>query len=186
MWWHRLQYGHLFAGDVASLNNTLETADARRVTSLVEYDLQKDRVEWSFESPGGARGSPTPGGRLPTVLAASYEQPEVGKILFEATDKSGAEVPNDFCISGFGLDSACGSFWEEGNTPLDGPRRGGPGWQDQRVEWNDLLDEADSWAGDNDGYRIAFPEAGFVSVELTGMPRVVTTTWSGTATSSMR
>lgn len=160
---------HLFAGDVASLNNTLETADARRVTSLVEYDLQKDRVEWSFESLWEELEVPPllQAGGLP-VLAASYaKQPEVGKIWFEATDESGAEVPNDFCISGFGLDSACGSPWEEGNTHLwMDLGEAAPAGKTNELSGTISSIEADSWAGDNDGYRIVFPEAGFVSVEL--------------------
>ena len=160
---------HLFAGDVTSLNNTMEQADARRVTSLVEYDLQKDRVGWSFEDlweefdvPPQLQASELP------VLEASYaKQPEVGKIWFEATDGNGDEVPNDFCIAGFGLDSACGSPWEEGNTHLfQDLGESAPAGKTNELSGTISSIEADSWAGDNDGYRIVFPEAGYISVNL--------------------
>jgi len=146
---------HLFAGDVTSLNSTMEQADARRVVNLVEFDLQKDRMGWSFadlweefDVPPQLQATELP------VLEASYaKQPEIGKLWFEALDETGAEVPNDFCLSGFGFDTTCGSPWEEGNTHL---------WQDlgesaPAGKTNELSGtisaiEADSWAGDNDGY----------------------------------
>jgi len=160
---------HLFAGDVTSLNSTMEQADARRVVNLVEFDLQKDRMGWSFadlweefDVPPQLQATELP------VLEASYaKQPEIGKLWFEALDETGAEVPNDFCLSGFGFDTTCGSPWEEGNTHL---------WQDlgesaPAGKTNELSGtisaiEADSWAGDNDGYRMVFPEAGYITVNL--------------------
>jgi len=151
---------HLFAGDIASLNNTAEKPGGRRVTELVAYDLQKDQVQWEFNRDEEAGNPPTlrvsaAEGALPILHAWYAKQPEVGKVWYET------EEPNDTEISGFAAEPAP---WPEGNFQELGESAGAGKTNELRGSITSI--EADSWGGDNDAFHLTFPEAGFIGVEL--------------------
>ena len=159
---------HLFAGDVASLNNTIEKPGARRVTELTPYNLQKDRVSWTLsrdEEDGNPPTLEVTGSEdaLPVLHAWFAKQPEVGKSWYE-TDE-----PNDATIVGFTIEDADGDGytdapWAEGHYQELGEAAGAGKTNILRGSISSI--EADSWAGDNDGYHITFPEAGLISAEI--------------------
>jgi len=151
---------HLFAGDVVSLNNTAEKPGGRRVTELTPYNLQKDRVSWTLnrdEEDGNPPTLEVSGAEdaIPVLHAWFAKQPEVGKTWYET------EEPNDADIAGFTIEDAP---WPEGHFQELGESAGAGKTNELRGSISSI--EADSWAGDNDGYHITFPEAGFISVEL--------------------
>jgi hypothetical protein len=159
---------HLFAGDVASLNNTIEKPGGRRVTELTPYNLQKDRVTWTLardEEDGNPPTLEVTGSEdaLPVLHAWFAKQPEVGKSWYE-TDE-----PNDATIVGFTIEDADGDGytdapWAEGHYQELGEAAGAGKTNILRGSISSI--EADSWAGDNDGYHITFPEAGLISAEI--------------------
>ncbi len=156
---------YLFAGDVTSLNQIDPQPDGRRTTEMTAYDLEKDRVEWVFntdrwEEDLPPRLEPT---NLPVLNAWFVKQPEIGKTWFEALDQTGNEQPNDVEISGFTIVDAPppypeGTFQELGEAAAAGKTN----------EFLGNIDtiEPDSWLGDNDTFHVTFPEAGFVDVSL--------------------
>ncbi len=151
---------HLFAGDVASLNNTAEKPGGRRVTELLPYDLQKDKVSWVFARDEEDGNPPnlqvaSAEGSLPVLHAWFAKQPEVGFVWYETED------PNDTEISGFSVEPAP---WPEDHFQELGEAAGAGKTNEVRGSISSI--EADSWAGDNDGYHITFPEAGFISAEI--------------------
>lgn len=151
---------HLFAGDVASLNNTVEKPGGRRVTELVPYNLQKDRVDWTLNRDEEQGNPPTlevlgTAEALPVLHAWYAKQPEVGKVWYET------EEPNNVQIDGFSVED---SPWPEGSFQELGESAGAGKTNELKGSISSI--EADSWAGDNDAYHLTFPEAGFISVEL--------------------
>ncbi len=153
---------YLFAGDVVSLNTTLEQPDARRVTELVPFDLQKDRVGWELSSdwPEGEPPALSPTG-MPELQAWYAKQPEIGKIWYEATDETGAEIPNDMAVDGFTVEvpPTDPTHWQElGESAGAG--------KTNEIHGEIASIEADSWSGDNDTFHITFPEAGHITAEL--------------------
>jgi len=159
---------HLFAGDVASLNNTIEKPGGRRVTELVPYDLQKDQVSWEFIRDEEDGNPPTlqlssAEGALPVLHAWYAKQPEVGFVWYET------EAPNDATIVGFSVEDGDGDGytdapWAEGHFQELGEAAGAG--KTNVIRGSISAIEGDSWGGDNDGYHITFPEAGLISVEL--------------------
>jgi hypothetical protein len=152
----------LFAGDVGSLNSTVETANARRTPDLVSYDLEKERITWDlvtdFENGQGPRL--TPGGA--PILEASYaKQAEIGNIWAELVDpETGEEVPNDAVISGFGPGESApwAQFQELGEAAAPGKTNELTGTIADIVP--------DSWDGDNDAYHVTFLDGGTIDIEL--------------------
>ena len=145
---------HLFAGEVASLNNTGAQANKRRVTETVEYDLEKDRVAWLLEDRWEDDNDPPSlvPTEVPVLNAYFAKQPELGKIWFEVE-------PNDALIAGFGSGEALP--WSEGNFQELGEAAGGGKTNEITGEISSIA--ADSWDGDNDAFHVTFPEAGFIT-----------------------
>ncbi|MCO4771734.1 MAG: hypothetical protein KDA24_17015 [Deltaproteobacteria bacterium] len=155
---------NLFAGEFTSLNSTTALPGERTATAVVPYDLQKERVVWEITA-DWAEGDPptlrpTPDA-LPRIDVWYAKQPEVGKLWFEALDANGDEVYADVESSGF---SVPGAPWAEG-TFQD---LGDAGAAGKTNELSGTADEVvpDTWDGDNDGYRVAFPEGGLVNMVL--------------------
>jgi len=156
----------LFAGDVGTLNAPTATANARRTPAMVAYDLDKERVQWDliadFENGQGPRLTPT---GVPLLEASFALQPEVGKIWAEAVNAdTGEEEPNNAVISGFGPGE--GAPWSEFQELGESAEAG---------KTNELSGTISSivpntWDGDNDAYRVTFPEAGFIQVEYDWVP----------------
>ncbi|MCP4870651.1 MAG: hypothetical protein GY898_18265 [Proteobacteria bacterium] len=146
---------HLFAGEVASLNNTGEQANKRRVTETVEYDLEKDRVAWLLEDRWEEDNDPPSlvPTNVPVLNAYFAKQPELGKIWFEIE-------PNDALIAGFA--SGEGIPWTEGNFQELGEAASGGKTNELTGDIESIA--ADSWDGDNDAFHVTFPEAGFITV----------------------
>ncbi len=148
---------NIFAGDVASLNNTLATANSRRVTELIPYDLAKDRVAWELADQWETFDNPPllqPGG-VPISEAWFSKQPELGNIWFEAE-------PNDIDIAGFS--PAYATPWPDGTFQELGESAGAGKTNELYGEIGSI--EPDSWAGDNDAFHVTFPEAGFITASL--------------------
>lgn len=148
----------LFAGQVSSLNSTAEAPDARRVTELVPYDLEKERVAWEFEG-DWAEGDP-PVLRptaLPELSAWYAMQPEVGYVWYES------EEPNDCDIDAASYDvesppMAEGHFQELGEAAKAGTTN--------EIRGSIETIEQGSWGGDNDTYHVTFPEGGELLASL--------------------
>lgn len=151
----------LFAGDVISLNNTQEQGAARRTPDLVPYDIAKDRVAWELLPDWEANTPPQlVVNQLPTLVASFAKQPEVGLTWFEdpAADANG-EGLNDAPITGFAAGPAPWEFFQElGDSAAAG--------KTNELFGNIATIEADSWDGDNDGYHVTFPEAGYVTATI--------------------
>jgi len=145
---------HLFAGDVASLNNTGAQANKRRVTETVEYDLEKDRVAWAIEDrwdPDNDPPSLVPT-EVPVLNAYFAKQPELGKIWFEVE-------PNDTVIAGFGAGQS--APWAEGTFQELGDAAAGGKTNELSGSISNIV--LDTWDGDNDAFHVTFPEAGFIT-----------------------
>jgi len=155
---------HLFAGEFGSLNDTSSLPGQRSATVTVPYDLQTKRVPWELTADWEEGDAPTlrpTANGLPRLDVWYAKQPEVGKLWFEALDAAGNEVYSDVESTGF---SVPGAPWAEG-TFQDLGDAGGPG------KTNELSGRFSSvvnntWDGDNDGYRVAFPEGGRVNISL--------------------
>ena len=148
---------NIFAGDVGSLNNTAATANARRVTELVPFDLSKDRVVWELTDQWEELDNPPllTAGSLPISEAYFAKQPELGNIWFELE-------PNDAIIAGFGSGETLP--WSEGNYQELGESAGAGKTNELYGEIGSIV--ADSWAGDNDAFHLTFPEAGVLNVSV--------------------
>jgi hypothetical protein len=145
---------HLFAGQVASLNNTAAQAGKRRVTEMVEYDLEKDRVVWDLTDRW--EGGNDPPLLIPTdvpILQAYFaKQPELGKIWIEVE-------PNDALIAGFAAGES--APWTEGNFQELGEAAAAGKTNELSGSIETIV--LDTWDGDNDGFHVTFPEAGFIT-----------------------
>lgn len=154
----------LFAGDVASLNNTAELPNGRRVAAMVPHDVEKQAVGWSLVA-DWALGEPSRLGvsAAPVLEAALSPQPKVGRIWYEALDATGAEIPNNVTISGFGPGEE--TPWAEGHYQELGDAAEAGRTNELYGSISSIV--TDTWDGDNDAFHITFPEAGFINVSLT-------------------
>ena len=155
---------HLFAGEYDSLNSTARLPGSRTATETVPYDLQKGRVAWELtadwdnnEPPSLAPTNDT----LPRLDVWWAKQIEVGNLWFEAKDADGVDAFGELDASGFQIPSfpwADGTFQDLGDAAAPGKTNELNGTSDSVV--------ADTWEGDVDGYRIAFPDGGNVNFKL--------------------
>ncbi len=155
---------HLFAADVESLNSTAILPGQRTATVTVPYDLQKGTVAWELTADWDQNNPPTLApspDSLPRLDAWYSKQIEVGNLWFEALDEFGEEIYTDPDASGFGIPPGP---WEEG-TFQDLGDAAAAGKTNELNGTNDSV-VPDTWEGDTDGYRIAFPEGGFVNFKL--------------------
>jgi hypothetical protein len=155
---------HLFGGEFSSLNTTSALPGERTATETVPYDVQTKRVAWELMSDWEEGDPPTlrpTASALPRIDVWYAKQPEVGKLWFEALDANGNEIYDDVDSSGFSIPAAPwaeGTYQDLGETAAAGKTNELSGASSEVV--------ANSWDGDNDGYRIVFPEGGLVNVKL--------------------
>ena len=155
---------HLFAGEYASLNSTAQLPGSRTATETVPYDLQKGRVAWELTADWDNLDPPTltpSNDALPRLDVWYAKQIEVGNLWFEAKDANGVDLYGELDASGFQIPSfpwADGTFQDLGDAAAPGKTNELNGSSDSVVP--------DTWEGDVDGYRIAFPDGGNVNFKL--------------------
>ena len=155
---------HLFAGDISTLNSAVALPGKRTATVTVPYDLQKGRVAWELTADWDANDPPALGPNtdsLPRLDVWYAKQLEVGNLWFEAKDANGEEVYEDIDVSGFSFPQPP---WEDGFFQDLGDAA-------EAGKTNELNGDSESvvantWDGDSDGYRIAFPDGGNVNFKL--------------------
>lgn len=155
---------HLFAGEFSSLNSTIAAPGERTATQTVPYDLDKGRVVWEVVEDWDDNEPPVlrpTADDLPRLDVWWAKQPEVGFLWFEATDNSGAELYDDVDSSGFSVPAPP---WDEGTYQDLGDAAAAGKTSELSGTASEVV--TDTWDGDNDGYRITFPEGGTVEVVL--------------------
>ena len=155
---------HLYAGEVSSLNSTAILPGQRTATATVPYDLQKGRVAWELTEDWDNNDPPTlspSNDSLPRLDVWWSKQIEVGNLWFEAKDENGEDLYEGLDASGFQIPTFP---WEEG-TYQDLGDAAAPG-KTNELNGDSSFVVADTWEGDVDGYRIAFPDGGSVNFKL--------------------